>query len=137
MQSDRLFNALKGLGGVVKLVKLPAERHGYRARESILHSLHEQYEWLRQHVAEAKVSEEEDEIEESEDRPRSAVVAITANALNDERANCMAAGMDTVLTKPVRLALLRETVAEWMAEALRERVRARPDEDLPLRFSQR
>lgn len=50
IQSDRLYHALKGLGGVVRLVKLPFERHTYRARESILHTLFEQDNWLRQHV---------------------------------------------------------------------------------------
>jgi len=51
MQSERFFQALKGHGAVAKLVVLPKERHGYAARESILHSLHEQDEWLRVHNA--------------------------------------------------------------------------------------
>lgn len=29
IQSERLYNAVKGMGGIVKLVKLPFERHGY------------------------------------------------------------------------------------------------------------
>ena len=37
LQSQRYFNALKGLGATVRLVMLPNESHGYRARESILH----------------------------------------------------------------------------------------------------
>lgn len=52
MQSERLFKAVNGLGGIVKLVKLPCERHFYRSRESILHVLYEQDEWLRRHVEE-------------------------------------------------------------------------------------
>ncbi|MEA5445639.1 prolyl oligopeptidase family serine peptidase [Gammaproteobacteria bacterium AB-CW1] len=52
MQSERLFEALRGLGGTARLVMLPEESHGYRARESVLHMLHEQLEWLREFVAE-------------------------------------------------------------------------------------
>jgi dipeptidyl aminopeptidase/acylaminoacyl peptidase len=46
IQSDRLFAALQGLGGHVRYVSLPAEAHGYRARESALHVLWEQLRWL-------------------------------------------------------------------------------------------
>ncbi len=42
MQSERLFDALKGLGKKARLVILPHEGHGYRARESVLHVLAEQ-----------------------------------------------------------------------------------------------
>lgn len=50
MQSERYFNALKGLGANVRLVMLPKESHGYRAKESILHLLWEQDQWLEKHV---------------------------------------------------------------------------------------
>lgn len=50
IQSERLFEAMKGLGGKVRLVLLPAEAHGYRARESVLHMLWEQKEWLDKKV---------------------------------------------------------------------------------------
>jgi dipeptidyl aminopeptidase/acylaminoacyl peptidase len=50
MQSERYFNALKGLGATVRLVMLPKESHGYAARESILHMLWEQDEWLEKYV---------------------------------------------------------------------------------------
>ncbi len=50
MQSERYFNALKGLGATTRLVMLPKESHGYRARESIMHMLWEQDNWLEQHV---------------------------------------------------------------------------------------
>ncbi len=46
MQSERLFNAMKGLGGQARLVMLPMESHGYRARESLLHMVWEEYVWL-------------------------------------------------------------------------------------------
>ena len=50
MQSERYFNALKGLGATTRLVMLPKESHGYRARESVLHILWEQHEWLEKYV---------------------------------------------------------------------------------------
>jgi len=50
MQSERYFNALKGLGATARLVVLPKESHGYRAKESILHVLWEQDQWLEKHV---------------------------------------------------------------------------------------
>lgn len=50
MQSTRLFNAIKGLGGQAKLVLLPYEGHSYKARESLLHMLSEQELWLLRYV---------------------------------------------------------------------------------------
>lgn len=50
LQSERYFNALKGLGATVRLVMLPKESHGYSARESILHLLWEQDQWLEKYL---------------------------------------------------------------------------------------
>lgn len=50
MQSERMYGALKGHGAMVRLVKLPHESHGYRAKESIHHMLWEMSEWLDKHV---------------------------------------------------------------------------------------
>lgn len=55
MQSERYFNALKGLGGPARLVMLPKESHGYRAKESIMHVLWEQDQWLERHVKNREV----------------------------------------------------------------------------------
>ena len=57
IQSERLFQAMKGLGGTVRLVMLPHESHGYRARESVLHMLWEMDRWLETHVKNAKPRE--------------------------------------------------------------------------------
>ena len=46
MQSERFYNALKGHGTICRLVMLPHESHGYRARESLMHVLWEMAEWL-------------------------------------------------------------------------------------------
>jgi dipeptidyl aminopeptidase/acylaminoacyl peptidase len=50
IQSERLFDAIKGLGGTVKLVILPYESHNYKARESALHMIWETNEWLEKYV---------------------------------------------------------------------------------------
>ncbi len=45
IQSERLFQGLRGNGGISRYVVLPNESHGYRARESVLHTLAEMIEW--------------------------------------------------------------------------------------------
>lgn len=54
IQSERLFNAIKGHGGTVRFVSLPYEAHGYRGKENLLHMLWEQYNWLEKYVKNAK-----------------------------------------------------------------------------------
>jgi dipeptidyl aminopeptidase/acylaminoacyl peptidase len=54
IQSDRMFAAIKGNGGVVRYVLLPSESHGYRARESVGHVLWEMVTWLDKFVKEDK-----------------------------------------------------------------------------------
>jgi len=54
LQSERLFLAVKGLGGKARLVLLPHESHGYAARENILHMLWEMDSWLEKYVKGAK-----------------------------------------------------------------------------------
>ena len=66
LQSERYFNALKGLGAPVRLVMLPKESHGYRAKESVLHMLWEQDQWLEQHVKNKGKDKTEINMEEKE-----------------------------------------------------------------------
>ena len=54
LQSERYFNALKGLGAPVRLVMLPKESHGYAAKESIMHMLWEQDQWFEKHLKETQ-----------------------------------------------------------------------------------
>jgi dipeptidyl aminopeptidase/acylaminoacyl peptidase len=54
MQSDRMFAAVKGNGGVARLVFLPFESHGYAAIESIEHTHRETIDWLDKYVKNAK-----------------------------------------------------------------------------------
>lgn len=57
IQSERLFQAMKGLGGNARLVMLPNESHGYRARESLAHMLYEMNLWMEKYVKNAKPRE--------------------------------------------------------------------------------
>jgi dipeptidyl aminopeptidase/acylaminoacyl peptidase len=49
LQSERLYSAVKGHGGVTRLVVLPKESHGYTARESVMHTLYEMDQWLEKY----------------------------------------------------------------------------------------
>jgi dipeptidyl aminopeptidase/acylaminoacyl peptidase len=53
IQSERLYNAVKGHGGTVRFVLLPYESHGYAAKENVLHMLWEQDQWLNKYVKNA------------------------------------------------------------------------------------
>ncbi len=54
-QSEVFFEAVRGSGGTARLVLLPFEDHGYRARETIEHVLWEQLAWFDEHVKSAQV----------------------------------------------------------------------------------
>jgi dipeptidyl aminopeptidase/acylaminoacyl peptidase len=54
VQSERLYQAVRGNGGTVRLVMLPHEDHGYAARESVEHVLYEQIAWFDRYVKNAK-----------------------------------------------------------------------------------
>ena len=53
LQSERLYQAIRGLGGSARLVMLPYEDHNYRGRESVLHRLWESQRWLDRYVKNA------------------------------------------------------------------------------------
>lgn len=53
IQTERLFGALKGLGGRARYIVLPGEDHGYRARQSVEHVLWEMTAWMDRYVKSA------------------------------------------------------------------------------------
>lgn len=53
IQSERMYNAIKGHGGTVRYVVLPYEAHGYRGKENLLHLLYEENAWLDKYVKNA------------------------------------------------------------------------------------
>jgi len=48
--------------------------------------------------------------------PRVPIVALTASALTEDRDQCMDAGMDDFLTKPIDAAALAETLTRWLSK---------------------
>ena len=50
IQSERMYTAIRGNGGTVRLVMLPAESHAYSARESVEHVLYEMISWFDRYV---------------------------------------------------------------------------------------
>jgi dipeptidyl aminopeptidase/acylaminoacyl peptidase len=46
IQSERLYAAIRGNGGTVRLVMLPSEAHAYRGKESMEHVLFEELAWF-------------------------------------------------------------------------------------------
>jgi len=50
IQSQRMYEAVRGNGGTVRLVFLPFEAHGYRGNETIEHVLWEKFQWFDKYV---------------------------------------------------------------------------------------
>ena len=56
-QSEVFYEAVRGSGGTARLVLLPFEDHGYRAKESIEHVIWEQFSWFDKYVKNTEVEE--------------------------------------------------------------------------------
>jgi signal transduction histidine kinase/DNA-binding response OmpR family regulator len=52
--------------------------------------------------------------------PRLPIIALTANAMTEDRGRCLAAGMDDYLSKPVRLEDIRSALQRWTGQRLHE-----------------
>jgi len=50
IQSERLYAAIRGNGGTVRLVMLPNEAHGYRGKETMEHVLFEEISWFDKYL---------------------------------------------------------------------------------------
>jgi len=53
LQSEKLFEAIRGVGGTTRLVMLPFESHGYLSRESNQHVMYEMVSWFDKYVKNA------------------------------------------------------------------------------------
>ncbi len=54
INSERLYQAVRGNGGTVRLVMLPFESHGYAGKESVEHAIWEMQSWFDRYVKNAK-----------------------------------------------------------------------------------
>jgi dipeptidyl aminopeptidase/acylaminoacyl peptidase len=63
IQSKRMYQAVKGNGGTVRLCMLPFESHGYRAKQSVLHTQYEMIAWFDKYVKNASTSTPKPEAE--------------------------------------------------------------------------
>src|SRR6185437_5843157 len=61
LQSERMYEAIKGNGGIVRYVQLPYEAHLYVARESVEETLFEMIDWLDRWVKTSTTNAESSE----------------------------------------------------------------------------
>lgn len=54
IQSERMYQAIRGNGGTIRYVTLPFESHGYAGRESVEHTLYEMISWFDRWVKKAE-----------------------------------------------------------------------------------
>lgn len=52
------------------------------------------------------------EIEQTQKRPRTKIIALTAHAMSSDKDRCMAAGMETYITKPIEVGSFIQTMKE-------------------------
>ena len=52
-------------------------------------------------------------MEAEELRPRTPIIAMTANAMEGDRQRCLDAGMDDYIPKPIKMALLYDKLTQW------------------------
>jgi CheY-like chemotaxis protein len=86
-------------------------RGGYAAILTDIHMPDMDGYQLVQRIRAAEVAEDR--------RPRTAVIAVTANALKGEEQRCLAIGMDAYIAKPISMERLRLTLQRWLP--IRER----------------
>ena len=54
------------------------------------------------------------QLEKTQQKPRLPIIALTANAMEDNRDKCLSVGMDDFLSKPIQIPLLARTMGKWL-----------------------
>ena len=81
------------------------------------------YDLILMDIAMPKMSglEATRKIRSGEGKSRSSrIIAITANAFEEDRENCIAAGMDDFISKPINIAHFRELASRWLVASRSE-----------------
>ncbi len=100
IETDLVLNGLEAV-----------ERYGEEAYDAIFMDL--QMPVMDGLQATRRIRELESESSSSEHVP---IIALTANAFAENRDDCLAAGMDDFLTKPLRIADLSSALSRWLLE---------------------
>ena len=128
MQSERMYAAVAGQGGIAKLVLLPHESHGYAARESIMHTLAEQHAWLTRWVVDQEPKPPPPPpkpwVGKSKKGPAAAVAAATAASASNPK-SVAAAEAAEVAAFPLSLVVASATVAALVAIVVGQKYKAR------------
>jgi CheY-like chemotaxis protein len=54
--------------------------------------------------------------QESDSRKHIPIIAMTANAIEGDRENCLASGMDDYVSKPINKEILADVLKKWLPE---------------------
>ncbi|MGZ5124494.1 MAG: response regulator, partial [Burkholderiales bacterium] len=71
------------------------------------------------------------ELEKQSNSRRIPIVALTANAMQQDRDECLNAGMDDHLSKPYSRMQMRETLERWLAQKNAQHPLAAAPDDSP------
>jgi len=70
-------------------------------------------------------------MEHEQNLPRRTIIALTANAMAEDRERCLASGMDDYLTKPIKSKKLHEMLARWLIKSMHNLPAISTNEALP------
>jgi CheY-like chemotaxis protein/HPt (histidine-containing phosphotransfer) domain-containing protein len=114
---DNPVNTLVAKKYLVKLgLTVDAVENGFAALEALAHFTYDlvfmdvQMEGMDGYEATHRIRTSTDK----RFKPSIPIIAMTAHAMQSDRAKCLAAGMDDYVSKPIEFTVLAQTVAKWL-----------------------